>query len=206
MKRFETTLTASCALRVKGNETVARFKDRYEQEIVSQLMTELGIANRLAVPRLLKIVVNMGVGRAIDDKKCLDEAQAHLATITGQRGVITLAKKSVAGFKIRTGYPIGLKVTLRRDRMMEFLDRLISVAIPRIRDFRGLNRRGMDGRGNFSMGIGELSVFPEIDLDSVTFPQGMDITMVTTAKTDEAGMALLEKFGMPFRREPAAGA
>jgi large subunit ribosomal protein L5 len=193
-------------LRAKRNDTVARFKDRYEQEIVRELMSELGITNRLAVPRLTKIVVNMGVGRAIEDRKCLDEAQAHLATVTGQRGVITLAKKSVAGFKVRTGNPIGVKVTLRRHRMFEFLDRLISVAIPRIRDFRGLSRNAMDGRGNYSIGIGELNVFPEIDLDTVTFPQGMDITLVTTARDDEAGRKLLEKFGLPFRREPAASA
>lgn len=183
---------------------MARFKDRYEQEIVPVLMKELGVSNRLAVPRLVKIVVNMGVGRAVQDKKVLDEVLAHLATVTGQRGVITLARKSVSGFKIRAGYPIGVKVTLRGVRMYEFFDRLVSVAIPRIRDFRGLDRGAMDGHGNYTLGVSELSVFPEVDLDSITFPQGMDVTVVTSARRDADGLRLLELFGMPFRREEAA--
>jgi len=185
---------------------VARFKDRYEREIVPQMMEAFGYTNRLAVPRLEKIVVNMGVGRAVEDKKLLDEAQAHLATVTGQRPVVTLARRPISGFKIRRGYPVGLKVTLRRLRMYEFLDRLISVVIPRVRDFRGLDPNAVDGHGNYSLGIGEMGVFPEIDLDTVTFPQGMDVTIVTTAATDAEGVRLLELFGMPFRRPTPAAA
>jgi large subunit ribosomal protein L5 len=184
---------------------VARFKQRYDQEIVPRLMQDLGATNRMAVPRLAKIVVNMGVGRAVQDKKLIDEAAAHLATVTGQRGVVTKARTAVSGFKIREGYPIGVKVTLRGTRMYEFFDRLVSVALPRVRDFRGLDPKAMDGHGNYTLGIGEVSVFPEVDLDSITFPQGMDVTIVTTAKTDAGGLRLLELFGMPFRRE-AAGA
>jgi len=184
---------------------MARFKERYEQEIVPQLMREFGYGNRLAVPRLEKIVVNMGVGWAAQDRKLIDEARSHLGLVVGQRPVVTGARRPISGFKIREGYPVGLKVTLRRQRMYEFFDRLISVAIPRIRDFRGLDPKAMDGRGNYSLGIGEVGVFPEIDLDTVTHPQGMDIAIVTTARTDATGYRLLELFGMPFRR-PAAEA
>lgn len=184
-----------------------RFKERYENEIVPRLMQDLGLTNRLAVPRLVKIVVNMGVGRAVQDKKLIGEAQAHLATVTGQRGVVTKARKAVSAFKIREGNPIGIKVTLRHNRMYEFFDRLVSVAIPRVRDFRGLDPKALDGHGNYTLGLGEVSVFPEVDLDTITFPQGMDVTIVTSAKTNAAGLRLLELFGMPFRREaPAAAA
>ena len=187
------------------DEVVPRFKEKYEREIVPRMMEEFGYRNRLAVPRLEKIVVNMGVGKAVQDRKLLDEAQEHLATVTGQHPVITLARRSISGFKIRRGYPIGLKVTLRRLRMYEFFDRLVSVAIPRIRDFRGLDPNAMDGHGNYSLGIAEVVVFPEIDLDKVTFQQGMDISIVTTAATDAEGFRLLELFGMPFRQSaPAA--
>jgi len=185
---------------------MARFKERYEREIVPQLMRELGCTNRLAVPRLEKIVVNMGVGRAAQDRKLIDEALMHLSLVTGQRPVVTRARQAISGFKIRRGFPVGLKVTLRRLRMYEFFDRLISVAIPRIRDFRGLDPLAMDGRGNYTLGVSEVAVFPEIDLDTVTYPQGMDVTIVTTARTDAAGYRLLELFGMPFRRPAATAA
>ena len=181
-----------------------RFKERYDQDIVPRLMQDLGLTNRMAAPRLMKIVVNMGVGKATQDKKLIDEAAAHLAVVTGQKGIVTKARKAISAFKIRQGYPIGVKVTLRHGRMYEFFDRLVSVVIPRIRDFRGLDPKAMDGHGNYSLGIGEMSVFPEVDLDTITFPQGMDVTIVTSAKTDAAGVRLLELFGMPFKRETTA--
>jgi len=163
-------------------------------------MEELGYKNALAVPRLEKIVVNMGVGKAQEEKKRLDDAARDLAMITGQRPVITKARRSVAAFKVRKGNPIGLKVTLRGPRMYEFLDRLISIAIPRIRDFRGLKPVSFDGRGNYTLGIDEQSVFPEVDLNHIEFAQGMDITVVTTARSDEEASRLLSLLGMPFAR------
>lgn len=162
-------------------------------------MERFGYANRLAVPRLAKIVVNMGVGNAREDKTRLEQGQRDLAALTGQAPAVTRAKRSVAGFKIREGYPVGLKVTLRGGRMYEFLDRLVNIAIPRLRDFRGLSTRSFDGRGNYSLGIGEQLVFPEVKVDDVQVVQGMDITLCTTAQRDEEALELLRLFGMPFR-------
>ena len=179
---------------------MSRLSERYKNEIIPKLMEELGYKNALAVPRLEKIVVNMGVGKAQEEKKRLDDAARDLAMITGQRPVITKARRSVAAFKVRKGNPIGLKVTLRGPRMYEFLDRLISIAIPRIRDFRGLKPVSFDGRGNYTLGIDEQSVFPEVDLDHIEFAQGMDITVVTTARSDEEASRLLSLLGMPFAR------
>jgi len=179
---------------------LSRLSERYKNEIIPKLMEELGYKNALAVPRLEKIVVNMGVGKAQEEKKRLDDAARDLAMITGQRPVITKARRSVAAFKVRKGNPIGLKVTLRGPRMYEFLDRLISIAIPRIRDFRGLKPVSFDGRGNYTLGIDEQSVFPEVDLNHIEFAQGMDITVVTTARSDEEASRLLSLLGMPFAR------
>ena len=177
---------------------MARLKERYFKEIVPQLAEKLGSRNTMAVPRLTKIVVNMGVGLALENADRLEKAMSDLAIITGQKPVLRKATKSVAGFKLREGSPIGCKVTLRRERMFEFLDRLINVALPRIRDFRGLSARSFDGTGNYSLGISEQSVFPEVDVDKVEFVQGMDITIVTTAKSDDDCRELLAEFGMPF--------
>jgi large subunit ribosomal protein L5 len=177
-----------------------RLKERYENEIVPQMAEQFGYRNRLAVPRLEKVVVNMGVGNGHEDKARLEQGQKDLPLITGQAPVVTHARQSVAAFKIREGYPVGLKVTLRAARMYEFLDRLISVTIPRLRDFRGLKPSSFDGHGNYSLGITEQLVFPEINADDVQVVQGMDITICTTAKTDEEGLELLTKFGVPFRR------
>ena len=175
-----------------------RFKRRYVDEIRPRLVAETGL-NIMAVPRLVKIVVNMGVGEAVKEAKTLDEAVNELRIITGQKPMVTKARKSIAGFKLREGVPIGAKVTLRGDRMWEFLDRLLSVALPRIRDFRGLNPRSFDGKGNYSFGVTEHLIFPEIDYDKVTTIRGMDITITTTATDDEQGRALLGAFGFPFR-------
>jgi large subunit ribosomal protein L5 len=175
-----------------------RFKRRYVDEIRPKLVAETGL-NVMAVPRLMKIVVNMGVGEAVKEAKTLDEAVNELRIITGQKPMVTKARRSIAGFKLREGVPIGAKVTLRGDRMWEFLDRLLSVALPRIRDFRGLNPRSFDGRGNYSFGVTEQLIFPEIDYDKVTTIRGMDITITTTATNDEQGKALLSAFGFPFR-------
>jgi large subunit ribosomal protein L5 len=175
-----------------------RFKRRYVDEIRPRLVAETGL-NIMAVPRLVKIVVNMGVGEAVKEAKTLDEAVNELRIITGQKPMVTKARRSIAGFKLREGVPIGAKVTLRGDRMWEFLDRLLSVALPRIRDFRGLNPRSFDGRGNYSFGVTEQLIFPEIDYDKVTTIRGMDITITTTATNDEQGKALLSAFGFPFR-------
>ena len=175
-----------------------RFKRRYVDEIRPKLMAETGL-NIMAVPRLVKIVVNMGVGEAVKEAKTLDEAVNELRIITGQKPMVTKARRSIAGFKLREGVPIGAKVTMRGDRMWEFLDRLLSVALPRIRDFRGLNPRSFDGRGNYSFGVTEQLIFPEIDYDKVTTIRGMDITVATTATSDEQGRALLSAFGFPFR-------
>jgi large subunit ribosomal protein L5 len=175
-----------------------RFKRRYVDEIRPRLVAETGL-NVMAVPRLVKIVVNMGVGEAVKEAKTLDEAVNELRIITGQKPMVTKARKSIAGFKLREGVPIGAKVTIRGDRMWEFLDRLLSVALPRIRDFRGLNPRSFDGKGNYSFGVTEQLIFPEIDYDKVTTIRGMDITIATTAANDEQGRALLGAFGFPFR-------
>lgn len=182
----------------------ARLKEKYSKEIKSQLQKELGIENLMAVPKLEKIVINMGLGEATQNVKMMDPLVADLGSIAGQKPVITKAKKSIAAFKLRQGNSIGAKVTLRGDRMWEFFDRLISLAIPRIRDFRGLSPKGFDGRGNYTFGVNEQLIFPEIDYDKIDAPRGMDLTIVTTARTDTEGMALLDAFGFPFRREGAA--
>ncbi len=178
-----------------------RLKQRYDDEIRAQLKDTLGLDNIMQVPRLEKIVLNMGVGAATDQARLLEGAIADLATITGQKPLTTRAKKSIAGFKLREGNAIGAKVTLRGDRMWEFLDRLISLAIPRIRDFRGLPTDSFDGRGNYTFGVTEQLIFPEIDYDKVDVTRGMDITIVTTARTNAEGRALLDAFGFPFKRE-----
>jgi large subunit ribosomal protein L5 len=178
---------------------VPRLKEKYFNEIVPQLMKEFSYKSVMQVPRLEKIVLNCALGEAISNIKLLDAAQKELSLIAGQKAVITKAKRSVAGFKLRKGMPIGCKVTLRGDRMYDFLDKLISIAIPRIRDFRGLTSKSFDGRGNYSMGVKEQYIFPEIDYDKVDMVHGFDITICTTAKTDEEGKALLKYLGMPFR-------
>jgi large subunit ribosomal protein L5 len=179
---------------------VPRLKETYRTEVAGALMERLGYTNVKQVPRFDKIVVNMGVGAASQDAKLLDAAVEDLSIITGQKPVITRAKKSIAGFKIRKGMPIGAKVTLRGDRMWEFLDRLLATALPRIRDFRGISPKSFDGRGNYSLGVDEQLIFPEIDYDKVDRTRGMDITIVTTANTDEECRALLDAFGFPFKR------
>ena len=178
-----------------------RLRQRYDNEIRAALRPELGLSNIMQVPRLEKIVINMGVGRATQQPSLLEGAVRDLETISGQKALVTRAKKSIAGFKLRENNAIGAKVTLRGDRMWEFLDRLISLAIPRIRDFRGLPPNAFDGRGNYTFGVTEQLIFPEIDYDKVDTTRGMDITIVTTARTDDEGRALLSAFGFPFRRE-----
>jgi large subunit ribosomal protein L5 len=185
---------------------VPRLKARYREELVPALQRELGFSNPMRVPRLEKIVVNVGVGEAARDAKALDGALADLATITGQKPAVTKAKKSIAGFKLREGMSIGAKVTLRGDRMWEFLDRLLATALPRIRDFRGLDPNAFDGRGNYTLGLTEQLVFPEIDYDKIDAVRGMDITVVTTAKDDDEGRALLRALGFPLRDQPAVAA
>ena len=180
---------------------VPRFKVRYHDEVREALKDSLGLANVMDVPRFEKIVINMGVGDAVANSSLLDGAVRDLTVITGQKPLVTRAKKSIANFKLREGNPIGAKVTLRGDRMWEFLDRLISLSIPRIRDFRGLPPNSFDGRGNYTFGVTEQLIFPEVDYDSVDHTRGMDITIVTTARTDAEGKALLNAFGFPFRRE-----
>ncbi|MFH1105084.1 MAG: 50S ribosomal protein L5 [Actinomycetota bacterium] len=177
-----------------------RLKQAYRDRIFAEVRDRLGVSNAMEVPRLSKIVINMGLGEAINDKGVVDAALGDLAIIAGQKPRVNRARKSVANFKLREGMPIGASVTLRGDRMWEFFDRLIAVAIPRIRDFRGLNPRSFDGRGNFTFGVTEQLIFPEIDFDKVAKVRGMDITICTTAKDDEGGRALLEAFGFPFRR------
>lgn len=179
---------------------MARLQQYYKDTVVPQLKQQLGIDNPMEIPRITKITLNMGVGEAVNDKKIIQKAVDDMTLIAGQKATITLSRKSVASFKIRDGYPIGCKVTLRRERMYEFLDRLISIAIPRIRDFRGLNGKAFDGRGNYNMGVQEQIVFPEVDYDSVDSVRGMDISITTTAKTDEQGRALLDAFNFPFRK------
>ena len=178
---------------------MARLKDLYKSKVVGELVKEFGYKNRMAVPRLEKIIVSMGVGKAAQDKKYIELAKADLTLITGQMPLVCKAKKSVSNFKVREGQETGLKVTMRGDRMYEFMDRLISLAIPRVRDFRGLNPRGFDGRGAYSMGLSEQTVFPEINPVKVEFQQGMNITFVTTAKSDDEARRMLALFGMPFR-------
>ncbi len=178
---------------------MARLKARYNDELKAKLKEELGIKNVMEIPRITKITLNMGVGAAATDKKLLDGAVADMQLIAGQKPVVTLARKSIAGFKIRDGWPIGCKVTLRGDHMYEFLDRLISIAIPRIRDFRGFSSNSIDGRGNYSMGIKEQIVFPDIDFDKIDRIRGLDITITTTARSDDEGRALMRAFGFPFK-------
>ena len=181
--------------------TRPRLRQRYDGEIRAALRSELGLANIMQVPRLEKIVINMGVDRATQQPSLLEGAVRDLEAISGQKALVTRAKKSIAGFKLRENNAIGAKVTLRGDRMWEFLDRLISLAIPRIRDFRGLPPNAFDGRGNYTFGVTEQLIFPEIDYDKIDTTRGMDITIVTTARTDDEGRALLSAFGFPFRRE-----
>ncbi len=177
----------------------ARLAKRYEEEIRPQLQKEFGLKSAMAVPRLEKIVVNVGLGEAVQNPKLIDQAVEDVARVAGQRPVVTRARKAIANFKLRAGMPIGVSVTLRRDRMYEFMDRLIHVALPRVRDFRGLSTRGFDGRGNYTLGIREQVIFPEIDLDKVEKVIGMSVTFVTTAENDEQGKRLLDAFGFPFR-------
>ena len=184
----------------------ARLKARYREDVVPRLQRELDLSNPMQVPRLEKVTINMGVGEALKDGRMLETAVEDLQTITGQKAVITKARKSIAGFKLREGMPIGAKVTLRGDRMWEFLDRLVTIAIPRIRDFRGLNPKAFDGHGNFTLGLTEQLIFPEIDYDKVAKVRGMDITVVTTATDDDAGRALLIALGFPFEGAPAVSA
>ena len=178
-----------------------RLKAKYQNEIRSQLLADLGLGNVMEVPRLEKIVINVGCGAAVEQRQLIDKVVEELTAIAGQKPVVTKAKKSIAGFKVREGNAIGVKVTLRGDQMWEFFDRLISLAIPRIRDFRGLNPRSFDGRGNYTFGVTEQLIFPEIDYDQVDVSRGMDITIVTTARTNAEGKALLDAFKFPFRRE-----
>jgi large subunit ribosomal protein L5 len=178
---------------------MATLQEKYRTEIAPKLKEELGLANVMEVPRITKITLNMGVGEAVGDKKVLENALSDMTRIAGQKPVVTLARKSIAGFKIRDGWPIGCKVTLRRERMYEFLERLISIAIPRVRDFRGISPKSFDGRGNFAMGVSEQIIFPEINYDEVDTLRGMDITITTTARTDDEGRALLRAFNFPLK-------
>ena len=184
-----------------SESTAPRLKLKYGAEVRGALKESLGLGNIMQVPRLEKIVINMGVGDAVGQPSLLEGAVKDLTTIAGQKPIITKAKKSIANFKLREGNAIGAKVTLRGDRMWEFLDRLISLAVPRIRDFRGLNPNAFDGRGNYTFGVTEQLIFPEIDYDAIDAPRGMDITIVTTANTNAEGKALLDAFGFPFKRE-----
>ncbi|NMC61682.1 MAG: 50S ribosomal protein L5 [SAR324 cluster bacterium] len=178
---------------------MSRLKEQYKNEIIPNLIKEFGYKNIMQVPRLEKIVVNMGLGEAIQNVKILDSAAEELEVITGQKSVITKAKKSIASFKLRQGMPIGCMVTLRREKMYEFLDRLMNIALPRVRDFKGVSSKGFDGRGNYSIGIKEQLIFPEINYDKVEKVKGLNVSIVTSAATDEEGRALLKGFGMPFR-------
>lgn len=178
---------------------MARLKTLFSTELAPKLKEELGLSNVMEVPRITKITLNMGVGEALGDKKILEHAVSNLEQIAGQKVVVTKARKSIAGFKVREDWPIGCKVTLRRERMYEFLDRLIAISIPRIRDFRGLNAKSFDGRGNYSMGVNEQIIFPEIEYDKIDAIRGLDIAVTTTAKNDDEGRALLAAFNFPFR-------
>ena len=178
---------------------MSRLQTYYKEVVVPQMMEQFGYDNVMQVPRITKIALNMGVGEAVADKKVMDRAVGDMTAIAGQKPVVNNARKSVASFKIRDGWPVGCKVTLRRERMYEFLDRLVNIAIPRIRDFRGLNRKSFDGRGNYSMGVKEQIMFPEIDYDKIDAIRGLDVTIATTAKNDEEALALLQAFNFPFR-------
>jgi large subunit ribosomal protein L5 len=178
---------------------VARLQHYYRETVAPKLREQFSYRNVMEVPRITKITLNMGVGEAVADKKIMEHAVGNLTQIAGQKPIVTLSRKSIAGFKIREGWPIGCKVTLRRDRMYEFLDRLVNIAIPRIRDFRGFSARAFDGRGNYSLGVREQIIFPEIDYDKIDAIRGLDITITTTARTDEEGRALLAAFNFPFR-------
>ncbi|MEJ2360763.1 MAG: 50S ribosomal protein L5 [Gammaproteobacteria bacterium] len=178
---------------------MSRLQEHYKSTVIKQLTDKFGYKSQMEVPKLVKITLNMGVGEAVADKKVMEHAVADMEKIAGQKAVVTKARKSIAGFKIREEYPIGCKVTLRRERMYEFMDRLVSIAIPRIRDFRGLNPKSFDGRGNYSMGVREQIIFPEIEYDKIDTLRGLDITITTTAKTDEEGRALLEAFDFPLK-------
>lgn len=179
---------------------MARLQEYYKQEVVPALREQFDYRNVMEVPKLVKVTLNMGVGEAVRDRKILEHATQDMALIAGQKPIVTMTRKSIAGFRIRDGWPIGCKVTLRRERMYEFLERLIHVAIPRIRDFRGMNPRSFDGRGSYNMGISEQIIFPEIEYDKVDAIRGMNITITTSAKTDTEGQALLEAFNFPFRK------
>ena len=179
---------------------MSRLQEKYQKELMGELQQKLGLKNPMEVPRITKITLNMGVGGAVADKKVMENARADMEKISGQRPLTTLARKSVAGFKIRDGMPIGCKVTLRRERMYEFLDRLVNIAIPRVRDFRGLNPKSFDREGNYSMGVSEQIIFPEINYDEIDVLRGMDITITTTARNAAEGRALLEAFNFPFKR------
>ncbi|MEM1080301.1 MAG: 50S ribosomal protein L5 [Pseudomonadota bacterium] len=178
---------------------MARLQDYYRDTVVGQLKEKFGYDNVMQVPRLEKITINMGLGEAVGDKKVIEKAVGDMAKIAGQQPVVTKARKSVASFKIRDDYPIGAKVTLRRERMYEFLDRLVAIALPRVRDFRGVSRKAFDGQGNYNLGVKEQIIFPEIDYDKIDAIRGMDIAFTTSAKSDKEGLALLEAFGFPFR-------
>jgi len=178
---------------------VARLQQYYRETVAPKLREQFGYRNVMEVPRIAKITLNMGVGEAVADKKIMEHAVGNMTQIAGQKPIVTLSRKSIAGFKIREGWPIGCKVTLRRDRMYEFLDRLVNIAIPRIRDFRGFSARAFDGRGNYSLGVREQIIFPEIDYDKIDAIRGLDITITTTARTDAEGRALLAAFDFPFR-------
>jgi len=179
---------------------MARLKDIYQSELAPKLLAELGLKNKMDVPRVEKVVINMGLGDAIQNIKILEAAVEELGKITGQKAVVTKAKKSIAAFKLREGMPIGCMVTLRRDRAYEFLDRLINLSLPRVRDFRGVSSKAFDGRGNYTLGVREQLIFPEIEVDKVDKVKGLNVTIVTTARTDEQGRALLAAMGMPFRK------
>jgi large subunit ribosomal protein L5 len=178
---------------------MARLKDRYREEVAPVLKEQFGIQNSMRIPKLEKIVVNMGVGEAVQNSRALDGAMEDLARITGQKPQLRRARKSIAGFKIREGMPVGARVTLRGERMWEFLDRLITIALPRVRDFRGISPRSFDGRGNFALGLREQTIFPEVSYDSIDATRGLDVAVVTTAETDEEARELLRMLGMPFR-------
>ena len=180
---------------------MSRLQNYYKETVVPELQKQFSYKNIMEVPKITKITLNMGVGEAVGDKKVMERAVGDMTAISGQKPIVRLARKSVASFKIRDGWPVGCKVTLRRERMYEFLDRLVNISIPRIRDFRGLNRKSFDGRGNFSMGVKEQIMFPEIDFDKIDAIRGMDITITTTAKTDDEARALLKAFNFPFREK-----
>jgi len=179
-----------------------RLKDKYKADVVPAMQKKYGYSSSMQVPKIKKICLNQGIGDAVSDKKLIEGAIKEMTTITGQKAVATISKKDISNFKLRKGVPIGVKVTLRGDTMYEFLDRLISVALPRIRDFRGINEKGFDGNGNYTLGVTEQIIFPEIDIDKVTKIMGMDITFVTSATNDDEALALLAEFGMPFKNQP----